>query len=202
MKDGQDKIYYACGESNEKVELMPQVELVRDKGYEVLYLTEYVDEFAIQALMEYKDKKFANVSTDELNLDTDDEKKELDKVNKESKGMFDVMKKVLVGNNISDIKFTHRLKNHPVCLTTKGNLSIEMEKVLNALPNDNNVKAEIVMEINENHPIAKKLKELYNSDKEGLEKYTKILYSQARLIEGLPIDNPTEISNLICDIIS
>ena len=202
MKENQNKIYYACGESNEKVDNMPQVELVKEKGYEVLYLTEYVDEFALQALMEYKNKKFANVSTDELDLDTTEEKEELKKVNEESKEMFSIMKETLKGENIEDIKFTHRLKNHPVCLTTEGNLSLEMEKVLNALPNDNQVKAKMIMEINEAHPIAKKLKVLYNSDKEELKKYTKILYSQARLIEGLPVKNPTEISNLICDILS
>ena len=202
MKEGQDKIYYACGESNEKVDKMPQVELLKDKEYEILYLTEYVDEFALQALMEYKDKKFANVSTDNLDIDTEEEKEELKKTNEDSKEMFNIMKEVLKEENITDIKFTHRLKNHPVCLTTEGNLSLEMEKVLNALPNDNQVKAKLVMEINENHPIASKIKELYKKDKEELEKYTKILYSQARLIEGLPIENPTEITNLICDIIS
>ena len=202
MKEGQDKIYYACGESNEKVDKMPQVELLKDKEYEILYLTEYVDEFALQALMEYKDKKFANVSTDNLDLDTEEEKEELKKTNEDSKEMFNIMKDVLKEENITDIKFTHRLKNHPVCLTTEGNLSLEMEKVLNALPNDNQVKAKLVLEINENHPIASKIKELYKKDKEELEKYTKILYSQARLIEGLPIENPTEVTNLICDIIS
>ena len=112
------------------------------------------------------------------------------------------MKKTLENNNISDIKFTHRLKNHPVCLTTEGEISVEMQKVLNALPNDNKVNAKMILEINETHPISKKLKDLYAGNKEELEKYTKILYSQARLIEGLPIENPTEISNLICAIIS
>ena len=116
--------------------------------------------------------------------------------------MFEEMKKVLESNNISDIKFTHRLKKHPVCLTTEGELSTSMEKVLNALPNDNKVNAKMIMEINENHPISKKIKDLYANNREELEKYTKILYAQARLIEGLPIDNPTEISNLICDVIS
>ncbi len=202
MKEGQKKIYYACGESNDKVDSMPQVELLKDKGYEILYLTEYVDEFALQALMEYKEKTFANVSTDNLDLDSQEEKEELQKTNEESKAMFTLMKEALKGENIEEIKFTHRLKNHPVCLTTEGNLSLEMEKVLNALPNDNQVQAKIVMEINESHPIAQKLKTLYNNNKEELKKYTKILYSQARLIEGLPITNPTEISNLICDIIS
>ena len=202
MKEGQKKIYYACGESNDKVDSMPQVELLKDKGYEILYLTEYVDEFALQALMEYKEKTFANVSTDNLDLDSQEEKEELQKTNEESKAMFALMKEALKGENIEEIKFTHRLKNHPVCLTTEGNLSLEMEKVLNALPNDNQVQAKIVMEINESHPIAQKLKTLYNNNEEELKKYTKILYSQARLIEGLPITNPTEISNLICDIIS
>ena len=202
MKEGQKKIYYACGESNDKVDSMPQVELLKDKCYEILYLTEYVDEFALQALMEYKEKTFANVSTDNLDLDSQEEKEELQKTNEESKAMFTLMKESLKGENIEEIKFTHRLKNHPVCLTTEGNLSLEMEKVLNALPNDNQVQAKIVMEINESHPIAQKLKTLYNNNEEELKKYTKILYSQARLIEGLPITNPTEISNLICDIIS
>ena len=201
MKEDQDCIYYACGENNDKVDNMPQVELIKDKGYEILYLTEYVDEFALQTLTTYNAKKFVNVSGEEVDLDTEDEKKELESINEQFKEMFTSMKEILEKDNISDIKFTHRLKNHPVCLTTEGNLSVEMEKVLNALPNDNKVNAKVVMEINENHPIAQKLKDIKN-DKEELEKYTKILYSQARLIEGLPIENPTEISNLICDIIS
>ena len=202
MKEGQDCIYYACGESNDKVDNMPQVELIKDKGYEILYLTEYVDEFALQTLTTYDAKKFVNVSNDNVDLDTDEEREELEKVNKESKDMFESMLKTLENNNISDIKFTHRLKNHPVCLTTEGQISSSMEKVLNALPNDQKVNARMVMEINENHPIAQKLQTLYKENSEELEKYTKILYAEARLIEGLPIDNPTEVSNLICDIIS
>ena len=202
MKEDQDSIYYACGENNDKVDNMPQVELIKDKGYEILYLTEYVDEFALQTLTTYNAKKFVNVSNDNVDLDSEEEKKELEKLNSESKDMFDIMKKVLETNNIADIKFTHRLKNHPVCLTTEGDISVEMQKVLNALPNDNKVNARMIMEINEAHPISKKLQTLYKENKEELEKYTKILYSEARLIEGLPIENPTEISNLICDIIS
>ena len=202
MKEGQECIYYACGESNDKVDNMPQVELIKDKGYEILYLTEYVDEFALQTLTTYNAKKFVNVSNDNVDLDTDEEREELEKVNKESKDMFESMLKTLENNNISDIKFTHRLKNHPVCLTTEGQISSSMEKVLNALPNDQKVNARMVMEINENHPIAQKLQNLYKENSEELEKYTKILYAEARLIEGLPIDNPTEVSNLICDIIS
>lgn len=202
MKKDQDAIYYACGENNDKVDNMPQVELIKDKGYEILYLTEYVDEFALQTLTTYNAKKFVNVSNDNVDLDTEDEKKALEKLNTDSKDMFLLMKKTLENNHITDIRFTHRLKNHPVCLTTAGDISVEMQKVLNALPNDQKVNAQMIMEINESHPIAEKLKTLYNTDKEELEKYTKILYSEARLIEGLPIENPTEISNLICDIIS
>ena len=202
MKKDQECIYYACGESNDKVDNMPQVELIKDKGYEILYLTEYVDEFALQTLTTYNAKKFVNVSNDNVDLDSEEDRKKLDKLNKDSKDMFDIMKKVLENNNITDIKFTHRLKNHPVCLTTEGDISVEMQKVLNALPNDEKVNAKMIMEINESHPIAKKLEDLYKNNKEELEKYTKILYSEARLIEGLPIDNPTEISNLICDIMA
>lgn len=202
MKEGQDCIYYACGENNDKVDNMPQVEGIKEKGYEILYLTEYVDEFALQTLTTYNTKKFVNVSNDTVDLDNEEEKKELEQANLDAKEMFEIMKKVLETNHITDIKFTHRLKNHPVCLTTEGELSVEMQKVLNSLPNDNQVNAKMILEINENHPISKKLKDLYENDKEGLEKYTKILYSQARLIEGLPVENPTEISNLICDIIS
>ena len=202
MKEDQDSIYYACGESIDKVDNMPQVELIKDKGYEILYLTEYVDEFALQTLTTYNAKKFVNVSNDNVDLVSDEERDELDKLNNDSKDMFDIMKKTLENNNISDIKFTHRLKNHPVCLTTEGEISSSMQKVLNSLPNDQKVNAKMVMEINENHPIANKLQTLYKENSEELEKYTKILYSEARLIEGLPIENPTEISNLICDIIS
>ena len=202
MKEGQTSIYYACGENNQRLDNMPQVEVVKEKGYEILYLTEYVDEFALQTLTTYNAKKFVNVSNDTVDLDSEEERKELEKANADFKDMFDVMKKVLENNNITDIKFTHRLKKHPVCLTTEGDISVEMQKVLNALPNDSKVNAKMILEINSEHPISNKLKNLYNSDKEALERYTKILYSQARLIEGLPIENPTEISNLICDIIA
>ena len=200
MKENQENIYYACGENNDKLDNMPQVEVIKDKGYEILYLTEYVDEFALQALTTYNAKKFVNVSNNNIELDTEEEKKELESANESAKDMFDIMKKVLENNNITNIKFTNRLKKHPVCLTTEGEISLEMQKVLNALPNDNKVNAKMVLEINSNHPISNKLKTLYETDKDTLEKYTKVLYSQARLIEGLPIDNPTEISNLICEI--
>lgn len=201
MKEGQDKIYYACGETVDKVDMLPQVEAVKDKGYEVLYLTEYVDEFALQVLMEYDKKKFVNVCGKDLDLDTKEEKEELKKSNEESKEMFELMKESLK-DEVKDIRFTNKLKNHPVCLTSEGDVSIEMQKVINAMPTDEKIKAETVLEINEKHPIVEKLKKLYEDDKDELKKYTKVLYSQARLIEGLPIENPTEISNLICEIIS
>ncbi|MGN1298553.1 MAG: molecular chaperone HtpG [Candidatus Scatovivens sp.] len=201
MIEGQDSIYYACGESIDKIDLLPQVELIKDKGYEILYLTDQVDEFVFQVLMNYKDKKFVNVSAENVDLDTEEEKEKLKKENEKNKDMFDIMKEALSGE-VQNVRFTHRLKNHPVCLTSEGNISVEMEKVLNSMPNDQKVKAQTVLEINENHEIAKKIKELYSENKEELKNYTKILYSLARLIEGLSIENPTEISNLICKIMS
>jgi len=201
MKEEQKNIYYASGETIEKIDNLPQVEQVKQKEYDILYLTDYVDEFSIQALMEYEEKKFMNVSSSELDLETKEEKEKTEEKNKEYSDIFNLMKESL-DNQVTEIEFTNRLKNHPVCLTTKGNISVEMEKVINAMPTDEKIKATLILEINENHEIANKLKELYNNDKEQLKKYTKILYSQARLIEGLPIENPTEISNLICEIMS
>lgn len=201
MKDDEENIYYACGEIIDKINMLPQVEKVKDKGYNILYLTEYVDEFAIKSLMEYDGKKFVNVSEENLDLDTEEEKKEIKKINDENKEMLNSMKEI-IGSDISDVRFTHRLKNHPVCLVSEGPVSIEMQKVLNAMPTDQSINAKIILEINSSHKIADKLKELYKSDKEKFNEYTKILYSQSRLIEGLSIENPTEISNLICDLLS
>ena len=199
MKEGQDSIYYACGESVDKIDLLPQTDQVKEKGYEVLYLTEYVDEFALQILGEYDKKKFVNVASKDFDLDTKEEKEVLEKLNEENKDMFEVMKD---GLDVKDIRFTKKLKNHPVCLTTEGQVSTEMEKVINAMPTDETIKAEKILEINESHPIVEKLQKLYKEDKEELKKYAKVLYAQARLIEGLPISNPTEITNLICEIIT
>ena len=201
MKEDQEKIYYASGESLDKIDLLPNVERFKDKEYEVLYLVDYVDEFTIQALNEYEGKKFANVASEDVSLDTPEEKEELEKKNEEAKGMFDIMKEALT--DVKNIKFTNKLKNHPVCLSTEGAISLEMEKIMKAMPTGGEeVKADIVLEINEKHPIADKLKELYISDKEALADYSKILYNQARLIEGLSVDNPTELTNLICDLMS
>ena len=202
MKEGQDTIYYASGESIDKIDMLPQVEGVKDKEYEILYLTENVDEFVMQVLQEYEGKKFANVCADNIDLETKEEKEELQKVNDENKDMFEVMKEA-VGEEVDKVRYTHKLKTHPVCLTSEGSISIGMEKTLNSMPNNNkNIKAQTILEINESHPIAQKIKDLYQSNKDELEEYTKVLYAQARLIEGLPIENPTEISNLICNLIS
>ena len=201
MKEGQDKIYYACGETVDKIELLPQVEAVKEKGYEILYLTENIDEFVVQVLMGHKEKKFINVCANDVDLDTDEEKEALKKENEENKDMFTLMKET-IGEGVQEVRFTHRLKNHPVCLTSEGALSVEMEKVINSMPNDQKVKAQTALEINDSHPIAQKIKDLYEKDKEELKKYTQVLYAQARLIEGLPVENPTQISNLICEIIA
>ena len=201
MKEEQKDIYYACGETLDKIDMLPQVEKVKEKGYEILYLTENIDEFVVHSLMNYDEKKFTNICTNELDLDTEEEKEKLKKENEENKDMFDAMKEA-IKDEVQLVRFTHRLKNHPVCLTSEGAISLEMEKVINAMPTDQNVKAQKVLEINEEHPIANKLKELYKEDKDKLKDYTKILYSQARLIEGMSVENPTEISNLICDIMA
>lgn len=200
MKEDQENIYYASGESVDKIDMLPIVERFKDKDYEILYLNDYVDEFTLQSLMEYDGHKFVNVSNESADLDTEEEKEELKKINDESKDMFEFMNEVL--DDVKSVRFTNKLKKHPVCLSTEGKLSLEMEKVLNSMPDSQKVKAEVVLEINEDHPIADKIKELYESDKSKLEKYTKVLYNQARLIEGLEIENPTELTSIICDLMS
>ena len=149
--------------------------------------------------MNFENKEFKNVCSDKLDLDKEEEKEELKKLNEESKDMLDLIKKEI---DVVDVKFTNKLSSHAVCLSTKGEVSVEMEKVMNEMPTDNHVQAEKILEINEKHPIAKKLKTLYKKDKDSLKDYGKILYAQARLIEGLSVDNPTEITNLICDIMA
>ena len=197
--NNQDVIYYASGETIDKIDNSPQVESFKEKDKDILYLTDYIDEFMINALGEYEGKKFVNIKEEQSDLEDEKSKEQTKKLNEENKDMFETMKKII---DVSEVKFTNKLKNHPVCLSSKGNISLEMEKVINAMPTDETIKAETVLEINESHPIKNKLIDLYNNNKEEFEKYTKILYSEARLIEGLPIDNPSEISSLICDIIS
>ena len=200
-KQEQESIYYASGETIDKIDMLPQVQAVKEKGYEILYLTENIDEFVLKVLTEYDKKKFVNVSSNSVDLETEEEKEELKKVNEENKEMFELMKEAI--KDVQEVKFTHKLKNHPICLSSQGEISAEMEKVLNSMPmNNQNVKARIVLEINENHEIAEKIKSLYLNDKEELKKYSKVLYNTARLIEGLSIENPTDFSNLVCDLIS
>lgn len=197
MKEDQKDIFYACGESVDKIDLLPQVEAAKEKGYEILYCTEYVDEFALMTLRSYEEKEFKNVCSENANLETEEEKKELAEKNTEAKEMFTFMQEAIP--DVKAIKFTNKLKNHPVCLSSEGDISVEMEKTMKNMPFDNGVTANKVLEINENHEIAKKIKDLYANNKEELKNYTKILYAEARLIEGLSIENPTEISNLICE---
>lgn len=202
MKEGQELIYYVSGETLDKIKEMPQVESVQNKGYEILYLVEDIDEFVLKVLMQYEGKKFANVCDEDIDIDTEEEKQELKKQNEDNKDMLQIMKETLSGK-VQDVRLTNRLSKHPVCLTTDGGLSIEMEKTLNSqIGSKGGVKAQTILEINKDHVIVEKLKSLYSSDKEELKKYTKILYAQARMIEGLTIDNPTEYSNWICELIS
>lgn len=203
MKEGQEAIYYASGETIDKIKGLPQVEAVQNKGYEILYLTEGIDEFVLQVILVYEGKKFANVCADNIDIGTEEEKESLKKENEDNKELLSFMKDAISGE-VEDVRFTNRLSKHPVCLTTEGALSIEMQKTLNNQMGSEGeeVKAQTVLEINKEHPIAQKLKDLYLADKELLKDYTKILYSQARLIEGLSVKNPTEISNIICDLIS
>ena len=199
MKEGQNAIYYASGESVDKLDMLPQAELIKDKGYEILYLTESVDEFAVQVLGTYKEKVFTNIASEELDLNSKEDKEELEKLNESEKTLLEKMGNALSGK-VTAVRFTNRLKSHPVCLVSEGAISLEMEKVLNSLPNNEDVKAQVVLEVNKDHPIANKLKELNETDTDTLERYTKVLYDRARLIEGLTVENPTELSNLICDL--
>ncbi|MBP5678740.1 MAG: molecular chaperone HtpG [Bacilli bacterium] len=200
MKENQGNIYYASGASVEKIGKLPQVEQVREKDFDILYLTDYVDEFCVTAIQSYEEKTFRNVSDEDLDLEDEEEKKATEKANKENSDLLKEMVEKLP--EIKEVRFSNKLKSHPVCLTTKGDVSIEMQKVFDAMPNDMGIKAEMILEINEKHPITKKLKDLYKNDKDEFDKYTKILYSEARMIAGLPIDNPTEINQLICEVIS
>ena len=196
MADSQESIYYACGESVEKIALLPQLEAVKEKGYEVLYCTDEIDEFAIQMLMEYEGKHFANICKDDIDLSTDAEKEAINKKNEDSKELLDKIKNVL-GDKVSAVKFSNKLGSHPVSISAQGYVSLEMEKVFSQMPGANQgMKAQLVLEINSEHPIVEKLE---NADDEQLKKYVTLLYSSARLIAGLDIDNPTQFSDLIAE---
>lgn len=194
MKEDQKYIYYACGETPDKIARMPQTELVQDKGYEILYLTDEVDEFALKALHTYADKEFKSVSGGDLGFEPE-EKSEEDA--KENQDLFAFMADALK-DKVTCVRASHRLKTHPVCLTTEGEVSLEMEKVFNAMPGDHDIKAQRVLEINENHPIFKKLTKLYAGDKDTLKEYSELLFDQAALMEGLPIEDPVAFSEKVC----
>lgn len=203
MKEDQKEIYYACGETKERIEMLPQLEKIKDKGYEVLYFTQDVDEFAIKVMINYDGKPFKSISDADLDLDTEEEKEEAKKLDEENKDMFTFMQEA-IADKVKTVRLSKKLKTHPVCLSSDGSITIEMEKVLNAMPqNDGNkVKAEKALEINPNHPIFEKLKDLYANDKYKLKDYAKLLYDQALLIEGMSIDNPVEFANLVCDLMT
>lgn len=197
MPEDQKYIYYATGESVERIDKLPQTELVADKGYEILYFTDDIDEFAIKMLLKYKDKEFKSVSSGDLGIEADEADKAAEAEESENKELFEYMKDVLK-DKVKQVKASKRLKSHPVCLSAEGELSIEMEKVLQAMPNGQDVKADKVLEINVNHDVFQSLKSAFAQDKEKLALYTNLLYNQALLIEGLPIQDPVEFTNDIC----
>lgn len=201
MKEDQKKIYFASGETVEKISLLPQVESVIAHGFEVLYLTEDVDEFALQMLRTYSEKEFSNVCKDDLDLATDEEKEALKTENEGAKEMLDFIKES-IGENLHSVRFTNTLQNHAACLSSEGAVTANMEKVLSKNPGNEaaNIKAEFVLEINMAHPIVEKLKELFENDKDKLASYSKVLYAQARLVSGLSIENPAEVSDLVCNL--
>ena len=201
MTEEQKKIYFATGDSIEKISLLPQVESVISRGYEVLYLTEDVDEFALQILHTYEDKEFLNVCKENLDISTDEEKEALKKENEASKEMLNFIKES-IGENLHSVRFSSTLGNHPATLSSEGEISVTMEKTLNRMPGaeENQIKAELVLELNLNHPISEKFKSLYSSDKDKLAKYSKIIYSNARLISGLSVDDPSELASLVCEL--
>lgn len=201
MKEDQKYIYFASGSSVTRIESLPQTEQVRDKGYEILYLTDHVDEFCLQMMHDYDGKEYKSVSADDLGLDTPEEKEEIKKAEEDNKLLFEFMTEKL-GGKVKAVKLSQRLKSHPVCITSEGMLSVEMEKVLSAMPNGDGAKAEKILEINPNHAIFGKLKELYESDKDKAADYADILYNQALLIEGMPIENPVEFSNKVCELLA
>lgn len=204
MKDEQKYIYFASGSSIARIEALPQTEMVRDKGYEILYFTDHVDEFTMQMMHDYNGKEFKSVSADDLGLETDEEKEEIKKAEEDNKSLFDLMTEKL-GGKVKAVKLSQRLKTHPVCITSEGMLSVEMEKVLSAMPDEqaHNAKAEKILEINASHPIFEKLRKLYAEDnKDKIAEYADILYSQALLIEGMPIENPVEFTNKLCEIMA
>ena len=201
MKEGQESIYYACGDNLTRIETMPQIELLKDKGLEVLYLTDDVDEFVLKTIASYENKSFKNISSDDLNLESEEEKKSNEAQIEQNRDLLDFMKESL-SDKVAKVVLSQRLKSHPVCLSTEGEITLEMEKVLNAMPSGGNVKAIRVLEINANHPIFHTLQSLFEHDKDKLKSYTNLLYGQALLMEGMPIEDPVTFSNQICDLMN
>lgn len=200
MREEQKFIYYATGESVERIEQLPQTELVKDNGFEILYLTDNIDEFAVKTLIKYKDKEFKSVSADDLGLENTEKQEEIKAKEEENADLLKELSDALDGK-VSKVILSQRLKSHPVCLTSEGEISLEMEKFLNSMPNGQKITAQRVLEINPEHEIFGKLKSMKDSDdKDKLGKYAKLLYSQALLIEGMNIENPIEFSNLICEL--
>ncbi|GIO43050.1 molecular chaperone HtpG [Paenibacillus apis] len=201
MPEDQKYIYYATGESVDRLEKLPQTEMVLDKGYEILYFTDDIDEFAIKMIMTYKEKEFKSVSSGDLGIESESDEQDAKEGDSEHQELFEAMNTLLSGK-VKNVKASKRLKSHPVCLSAEGELSIEMEKVLNAMPNGQEVKADKVLEINVNHEVFRSLKEAYAGDKDKLALYTSLLYNQALLIEGLPIEDPVEFTNNICKVMA
>lgn len=201
MPEEQKYIYYAAGESNERIEKLPQTELVADKGYEILYFTDEIDEFAIKMINEYNKKEFRSVSSGDLGIDTEEDDNKAKKEEDEHQDMFKEMKELLSGK-VSDVKVSKRLKSHPVCLSTDGQISLEMEKVLQSMPNNQNIKADKILEINKDHAVYDALKTAYDNDQDKFKLYTSLLYNQALLIEGLPVGDPVDFTNDICKVMA
>ena len=201
MKEDQKEIYYACGETTAKLDMLPTAELLREKGYEILYLTDDVDDFLMKMLGKYGEKELKSVTDPDLGLETEAEKEEVKQAAETNKELLDAVKEAL-GDKVAEVTLTGRLKNHPACLSAKGQVSLEMEKVLNAMPNQTEkVSASKVLELNANHPVFRKMQAAFTDDKEKVAVYAKVLYNQALLIEGLPIDDPVDYANAVCELI-
>ena len=203
MKEDQKYIYYACGETTDRIDRLPQTELLKDKGFEILYLTDDVDEFALKMMMKYADKEFRNVSDKDLGLETETDSEEIQKQNEDNKELLRFMKDAL-GDKVSEVKLSERLKSHPVCISSDGGVSIEMEKVLSAMPgaNGQKIQAKRVLELNASHPVFARLQKLFAENPDAVKEYASLLYDQALLIEGLPIEDPVAFSNAVCKLMA
>ncbi len=200
MKEDQSVIYYASGENADKISRLPQAEAILEKGYEILYLTDDVDEFALKMMFNYQEKEFKSISSSDLDIRTQDEKEQEEKTSQENKDLIEFIKETLK-EKVADVRLTNKLKSHPVCITNEGELSVEMEKVLSKMPDSNGIKAQKVLEINLNHPVFEKMKSLFNTDNEKLKKLAEVLYGGAVLIEGLTLESPVDFANTMLDLI-